>query len=80
VDANARRLAGFVLAAVGAVVAVVGGLADQIGLGGDGPDEFGGKQVVALIVGLVLVAAGLALAMWRGSDRESTIATPGDSP
>jgi hypothetical protein len=65
VDARTRRIAGAVVAAVGIVVAVVGGLADQVGLGGEGPDKFGPKQVVALVVGIVLVAAGLALALWR---------------
>jgi hypothetical protein len=65
VDARTRRIAGWVVAAVGVVVAVVGGLADQVGLGGDGPDEFGPKQVAALVVGIVLVAAGVALALWR---------------
>jgi hypothetical protein len=65
VDARTRRIAGWVVVALGVVVAVAGGLADQVGLGGDGPDEFGPKQVVALVVGIVLVAAGVALALWR---------------
>jgi sulfite exporter TauE/SafE len=49
-------------------VAVVGGLADQVGLGGEGPDEFGSKQVAALVVGIVLIAVGLALALWRPAE------------
>jgi hypothetical protein len=61
------KVAGWAIAAVGLVVALVGGLADQIGLGGDGPDEFGGKQVAALVVGLVVLVAGLALALWAGA-------------
>jgi hypothetical protein len=65
VDARTRRFVGWVVAAVGVVIAVLGGLADQIGLGGEGPDEFGTKQVAALVVGLVLIAAGIALALWR---------------
>lgn len=77
-DAHTRKLVGWAVAAVGAVIAVVGGLADQIGLGGEGPDEFGGRQVVALIVGLVVLVAGLALAMWGRADRGSTAATRGD--
>lgn len=67
-DARTRRIAGWVVAAVGVIVAVVGGLADQIGFGGEGPDEFGSKQIVALVVGIVLVGAGLALALWRPSE------------
>jgi hypothetical protein len=78
VDAHTRKLVGWAVAAIGAVIAVVGGLADQIGLGGEGPDEFGGRQVVALIVGLVVLVAGLALAMWGRADRGSTAATRGD--
>jgi hypothetical protein len=73
VDASTRRIAGWVVAAAGLVIAVVGGLADQVGLGGEGPDEFGSKQIVALVVGIVLVAAGLALALWRPSESDSTL-------
>lgn len=62
--ARNRRLVGWVVVIVGAAVAIVGGLADQLGLGGDGPDEFGPNQVAAVVVGIVLVAAGLALALW----------------
>jgi hypothetical protein len=64
VDARARSLVGWGIAAVGVVVAVVGGLADQLGLGGEGPDKFGPQQVVAVAVGAVLVVAGLATARW----------------
>jgi hypothetical protein len=71
VDARTRMMAGWAIAAVGLVVALVGGLADQIGIGGDGPDEFGGKQVAALIVGLVVAVAGLVLALWGRRERES---------
>ena len=68
-DERSRRLVGWVVAAVGAVVAVVGGLADQLGLGGEGPDEFGPQQWAAVIAGLVILAIGLALALWRPSGR-----------
>jgi hypothetical protein len=71
VDARTRRMAGWVVAAVGAVVAVMGGLADQIGLGGDG-DSFGSKQVAVLVIGIVLAAAGLALALWRPPEPDTT--------
>lgn len=62
-DSRTRKIGGLVIAAVGAVVAVVGGLADQLGLGGEGPDEFGTTQLLALIAGLVLVAIGLVVAL-----------------
>jgi hypothetical protein len=63
VDPRARKLAGWVAAAVGAVIVVVGAFADALGLGGGGPDEFGPKQIAVLVVGLVLVIGGLALAL-----------------
>jgi len=72
VVARNRRLVGWVVVIVGAAVAIVGGLADQLGLGGDGPDEFGPNQVAAVVVGIVLVAAGLALALWPARQAEPT--------
>jgi len=63
VDTRTRRLAGWVIVAVGVVVALVGALADQIGLGGGGSDKFGGKQVAALVAGLVIVVVGLIVAL-----------------
>ena len=70
--ARNRRLVGWVVVIVGVAVAIVGGLADQLGLGGDGPDEFGPNQVAAVVVGIVLVAAGLALALWPARRAEPT--------
>jgi hypothetical protein len=52
---------GWVLVAVGAVIALVGVFADSLGIGGEGPDDFGAKQVAALVVGLVIAAVGLAV-------------------
>ena len=78
VDAHARRLVGWVIVAAGVVIAGVGALADQIGLGGEGPDKFAGKQVAAVIVGLVVAAVGLAVALWPSGPREPTTAGPSD--
>jgi anthranilate phosphoribosyltransferase len=78
VDARTRRMLGWALAVVGLIVALVGGLADQIGIGGDGPDEFGGKQVAALVGGLVVAAVGLVLAVWGQRERSSSVDAPGD--
>ncbi len=75
-DARTRKLAGWAIVAAGIVVTVVGAFADQIGLGGDGTDDFGGKQIAALIVGLVIAAAGLGLALWSGSRREPSAPAP----
>ncbi len=62
-DARTRKLVGWAVAALGAVIAVVGVLADSLGMGGEGPDEFGPKQVAALVMGLVLIVVGLAFAV-----------------
>lgn len=70
-DARTRRLAGWAIAAVGAVIAIVGAFADSLGLGGEGPDDFGGKQVAALVVGLVIVVVGLAVALLPLGERRS---------
>jgi hypothetical protein len=78
VDAHTRKLAGWAIAAIGVIVAAVGALADQIGLGGEGPDKFAGKQVTAVIVGLIIAAAGLVLALWPSGPREPTIAGPSE--
>lgn len=63
-NARTRRMVGWVIVGVGVVIAIIGGLADQIGLGGEGPDEFGGKQVAALVVGVVIAIIGLVVALW----------------
>ena len=75
-DAHTRKLAGWAIAAIGVIVVAVGALADQIGLGGEGPDKFAGKQVATVIVGLVIAAAGLAL--WPSGPREPTTAGPSE--
>ena len=69
---------GWAVVAVGLVVALVGGLADQLGIGGEGPDEFGGKQVAALVGGLVVAVVGLVLALSGQRQRSSTVDTPSD--
>lgn len=81
-DARTRRLAGWVVVAVGILVAVVGGLADQLGLGGEGPDEFGPQQVAAVAVGAGIAVVGLVLALWptRSSETARGETAPGRPP
>ena len=62
-DSRTRKIAGWVVAAVGAAMAIVGGLADQIGLGGEGEDEFGARQVMLLVAGLIVLGIGLVVAL-----------------
>jgi hypothetical protein len=75
-NARTRRTVGWVIVAVGVVIAIIGGLADQIGLGGEGPDEFGGKQVAALVAGVVIAIIGLVVALWPASGK---VTEPGPS-
>jgi hypothetical protein len=68
VDARTRKMAGLALIAVGIVLAVVGGLADQVGIGANDSGDMGGKQIAALVVGLVLVVAGIVVATVLAKD------------
>ncbi|MGH9228100.1 MAG: hypothetical protein ACRD07_05095 [Acidimicrobiales bacterium] len=74
-DARTRKLAGWVIVAIGVIIAVVGALADQIGVGEDEGGGFGGRQVAVLVVGLVIAAIGVAVALWRPGSREPTPTT-----
>lgn len=56
---SANRLASIVVIAVGALVMVVSVFADPLGLSGGG-DGFGWKQLIAAIVGLVILLSGVA--------------------
>jgi hypothetical protein len=76
VDARTRKLAGWVIAAIGAVIAFLGAFAGVIGIG---DDDFGGLQIAAVIIGLVVAAIGVALTRWRPSVGEPTTATPSES-
>jgi hypothetical protein len=75
VDARTRKLAGWVIAAIGAIIALVSALAGPLGLG---DDEFGGLQIAAVVIGLVVAAIGVALTRWRPSVAEPTT-TPSPS-
>lgn len=70
-DPRTRKLAGWVVAAVGAAIVIVGAFADTLGLGGEGPDDFGPKQIAVLVVGAVLAVGGLALALLPLGQRDS---------
>ena len=74
-DARTRKLAGWVIVAIGAIIALVGALAGVIGLG---DDDFGGLQITAVIIGVVVAAIGVVLTRWGPSVGESTT-TPSPS-
>lgn len=54
------RILAIAFIVVGAILALVSALADQIGLGAP-TSTFGWKQLIGVIVGLVLIAAGVVL-------------------
>ena len=65
-DAQTRKLVGWVIVAIGVIVALLGAFAGVIGIG---DDEFGGLQIAAV---------GYALTRWRPSVAEPT-STPSPS-
>lgn len=75
-DARTRKLVGWVIAAVGAIIAILGALAGPIGLG---DDEFGGLQIAAVIIGVVVAAAGVVLTRWTPSVGGATAAGPSEA-
>ena len=81
-EALKNNTVGYAIAALGAVVALAGGLADTLGIGADGADGLGGKQLAALLVGLVILAAGLAVVFLSGQDADSdeTVAAEAADP
>jgi amino acid transporter len=69
-----RTVVGLVLVIIGVVIAIVSGLAHEIGLtlsSADAPDTFGGKQVVGLAFGVAVAVIGLVTALTgRGGGAE----------
>ena len=62
-----RRRLGIAIAAIGAVIALLAAAADAVGLSGSGSDGFGNRQIAGLVVGLLVIAAGVIVAV-RGKD------------
>ena len=69
-EALKKNTVGYAVAAFGALVALVGGLADTLGIGAEGADGLGGKQLALLLVGLVILAAGLAVVFLSAQEGE----------
>jgi hypothetical protein len=76
VDARTRKLVGWVIAAVGAIIAFLGAFAGVLGIG---DDDFGGFQIAALIIGVVVAAAGVVLTRWSPSVGGATAAGPSEA-
>ena len=59
-----RRVAGFIAAAVGAVIVFIAAAADVIGVSSGGSAEtFGTRQIIGSAVGAAVVIAGLLFAL-----------------
>jgi len=67
---------GMAAIAVGALVALVGLLADTLGIGAEGADGIGARQVAMIVVGLVVAAIGAAVAFLMKGEA-ATPPTPG---
>jgi hypothetical protein len=76
VDDRTRKLAGWVIAAAGAIIAILGALAGPIGLG---DDDFGPLQIAAVIIGVVVAAAGVVLTRWSPSVGGATTASTSEA-
>ena len=57
-----KRTVGLVIAGAGVVLLFLAAAADVIGLGAKGSEGFGTRQIIGTIVGVVVIAAGLAVA------------------
>ena len=66
-----RRLLGWILVAVGVVGVVVSLLADPLGIGAE-DTGFGGRQVIGVVIGAVVAAAGLGLLYLRRGSTEAS--------
>jgi hypothetical protein len=76
VDARTRKLVGWVITAVGAIVAFLGIFAGVLGIG---DDDFGGLQIAAVIIGVVVAAAGVVLTRWSPGVGGSAAAGPSEA-
>lgn len=59
------KTTGSIVAAVGVIILLVSALADVFSLGTD-PDTFGWLQIVGVVVGAVVIAAGAAIVRRAG--------------
>ena len=81
-DARTRKLVGWVITAVGAIIAFLGIFAGVLGIG---DDDFGGLQITAVIIGVVVAAVGVVLTRWSpgaataAGPSEATTASPTDT-
>jgi hypothetical protein len=75
VDARTRKLVGWVITAVGAIIAFLGIFAGLLGIG---DDDFGPLQITAVIVGVVVAAVGVVLMRWSPGVGAATAAGPSE--
>ena len=75
-DARTRKLVGWVITAIGAIIAFLGIFAGPLGLG---DDDFGPLQIAAVIIGVVVAAVGVVLTRWSPGVGGSTAAGPSEA-
>jgi hypothetical protein len=76
VDARTRKLVGWVIVAVGAIVTFLGIFAGLLGIG---DDDFGGLQIAAVIIGVVVAAVGVVLTRWTPGVGAANAAGPSEA-
>lgn len=63
-----NKLVGYITAALGAILALLAGLADVIGIGNR--SGFGWQQTLGVVLGVLAVAAGLWWAMRKPAEKK----------
>lgn len=71
-DALKNKNVGYAIAAVGALLALVGAFADTLGIGAEDAEGMGGKQLALLLAGVVLAGVGLAVVFLAGQAEPET--------
>ena len=73
-EASKKSTVGYAIAVVGALVALAGAFADTLGIGAEGADGMGGKQLALLLAGVVILGAGLAVVYLASQGSSSPMA------
>jgi hypothetical protein len=78
-EALKKSTVGYAIAVVGALVALAGAFADTLGIGAEGADGMGGKQLALLLGGVVVLGAGLAVVYLASQGSSSPTAAADDT-
>lgn len=78
-EALKNKNVGYAVAVVGVLVALAGAFADTLGIGKEGADGMGSKQLALLLVGLVILAVGLVIVFLAGRSATPTPTATADT-